>query len=238
MKEKYAAQKKYYYKNQELIKQKAHDYYEANKERKKEQAKNYYYQHHDESKLKKKLYYYNNKVKIKEKKVYDREWYRNYYRQNREKYRLYYERHKHKVATGQPIKKRRPFIMDTKKLINVDMKNVRIDNVDLLYEVILSKGKGERTEKMDNMIVEMTAKLVEKFNFNITYDEKQDLLNAGVLRALETFHTFNEVKYDNAFNYFTEVIKRAFANEYNKVKALKQASNKRTFQFVPISPYL
>ena len=88
-----------------------------------------------------------------------------------------------------------------------------ITNKELYYEVIVSKAKGQCSEKLANYFVKLANKLIttKLWNPHLYQDMEQDI----VLRLLESYYLFNEEKGNNPFAYFTEIAKRAAASRFN-----------------------
>jgi len=99
------------------------------------------------------------------------------------------------------------------------MKNKKnpVDKIELQYELIISKGKGHLTKRGEELIVILANELIHKFKyFNV--DDRCDCLNEGLCAMLTKWSSFNEIKYDNAFSYMTEICKRGMAKGMNDLK--------------------
>lgn len=100
--------------------------------------------------------------------------------------------------------------------------NHYVNDIDLLYEIILSKGKGHLTNKAQNMFIKISEKTMEKINYKYTNeDEKSDCFQQGQLRLFENWINFNEKRYSKALPYITEIFKRGVMNGYNEINNKK-----------------
>jgi len=110
-----------------------------------------------------------------------------------------------------------------------------IKNTDLIYEIILSKGKGIRTKKLDMIILHIAYGFIKRFYSDFYY--WPDMVQSAVLRMMSQYHKYDHLRYDNPFAYFSEICKREMSREVMAQKAMiKYTSNayKRTFKFVNI----
>lgn len=103
-----------------------------------------------------------------------------------------------------------------------------INDDDLYYEIILSKGKGKLTNKAVHylqLIAKNTIRKKQKDYKDI--DDMLDCMYSGLLMMLENWYNFNENKYKHALPYFTEIYKRGIAHAYNELNQKKpyQSSN-------------
>ena len=93
-----------------------------------------------------------------------------------------------------------------------------LDDDELYYEVVLSKGKGFLTKKAENMLVLIGNNMIRRKNTNYkTEDDKMDCLQAGFLSMFQKWSNFNEKKYRLALPFFSEVFKRGMAQGYNEL---------------------
>jgi hypothetical protein len=98
-----------------------------------------------------------------------------------------------------------------------------LNDVDLFYEIILSKGKGELTEKGKYYIQLVGENAIrKKIKDYSKKDDMLDCLQTGLLLMLENWYNFNEKKYKVALPYFTEVFKRATAQAFNEIYGKKR----------------
>jgi hypothetical protein len=91
-----------------------------------------------------------------------------------------------------------------------------LDDNELFYEIVLSKGRGFLTKKAERMLVLIGENMIRrKNNMYKTQDDKNDCLQTGLLYMFEKWDNFNEKKYKLALPYFSEVFKRGMAQGYN-----------------------
>jgi hypothetical protein len=97
-----------------------------------------------------------------------------------------------------------------------------LEDSDLLYEIILSKGKGTLTKKAEKYFILIAEKTLLKFhNRYKNQDEELECLQQGLLQMFSNWSLFNEKKYTSALPYLTEIFKRGAADAYNMVRRKK-----------------
>lgn len=97
-----------------------------------------------------------------------------------------------------------------------------LEDSDLYYEIVLSKGKGFLTRKAQlyfELIAKNTIRKKQK-DFRDSND-MQDCMQNGLLIMYENWYNFDEKKYKYALPYFTEIYKRAIAAGYNEIHGRK-----------------
>lgn len=100
-----------------------------------------------------------------------------------------------------------------------------LDDNELFYEIVLSKGRGFLTKKAERMFILIGENMIRrKNNMYKTQDDKNDCLQTGLLYMFEKWMNFNEKKYKLALPYFSEIFKRGMAQGYNDL------TNKKTNQ--------
>jgi len=100
-----------------------------------------------------------------------------------------------------------------------------LDDNELFYEIVLSKGRGVLTKKAERMFILIGENMIrKKNNMYKTQDDKNDCLQTGLLFMFEKWQNFNEKKYKLALPYFSEIFKRGMAQGYNDL------TNKKTNQ--------
>jgi DNA-directed RNA polymerase specialized sigma subunit len=101
-----------------------------------------------------------------------------------------------------------------------------IINADLRQEILLSKANGQLSDRGALMLCLMVEKIISKFHYDRIEDE-EDCMSSGIEGALTKWHKY-EPKYDNAFSFFTQMIKNdiyAMWNKMNKRRADVSISN-------------
>jgi len=113
-----------------------------------------------------------------------------------------------------------------------------IDDRKMLYEIILSKGKGKRTKNLDNMLILISKNLSLKFINRYTNSiDFQSCCNQGLFRMLLYWKNFNEKKYTSPFSYFTEIFKRGIAEGYGELILWKKNSDCEPMNMVYFTDY-
>lgn len=100
------------------------------------------------------------------------------------------------------------------------IKKKYITNKDLYVEIIVSKAQGRLTREATRMLILLTKKAQKKMFYN-SLDDRNDCLQEAMLQVFKFWFNFDEQKGDNAFAYYTEVIKRGLAQGWNKMYKYK-----------------
>ena len=95
-----------------------------------------------------------------------------------------------------------------------------LSNKDLYCELIVSKAKGKLTRQAETMLILLAKNVIKKMYYKDS-DDKLDCLQTAYLSVFQNWYNFDENKSDNAFSYFTEIIKRGLAQGWNKMYKLK-----------------
>ena len=95
-----------------------------------------------------------------------------------------------------------------------------LSNKDLYCEIIVSKAKGKLTRPAEKMLILLAKNVIKKMYYNDP-DDRLDCLQSAYLDVFGNWYNFDENKSDNAFSYFTEIIKRGLAKGWNKQYKLK-----------------
>ena len=108
-------------------------------------------------------------------------------------------------------------------MIKVQPKVVKkkyLSNKDLYCELIVSKAKGKLTRQAETMLILLAKNVIKKMYYNDP-DDRLDCLQSAYLDVFANWYSFDENKGDNAFAYFTEIIKRGLAKGWNSRYKLK-----------------
>jgi hypothetical protein len=89
-----------------------------------------------------------------------------------------------------------------------------LSNKDLYCELIVSKAKGKLSRSAEKMLILLTKNVIKKMYYRET-DDKLDCLQSAYLDVFSNWYQFDELKGDNPFAYFTEIIKRGLAKGWN-----------------------
>jgi len=92
-----------------------------------------------------------------------------------------------------------------------------IKDVELFKEIVISKGKGKLTPDAEKMLILICENLWKKFDNRIPISKRYDVYMNGVEVIFKQWNKFDCKKYEKALPYYTEIVKRAFANGYNKI---------------------
>jgi hypothetical protein len=103
-----------------------------------------------------------------------------------------------------------------------EKKKKYLSNKDLYVEIIISKAQGRLTLRAQNMLVLLGKKLQNKMYYR-DLDDKHDCLQEAMYSVFKFWYNFDEIKGQNAFAYYSEVIKRGLAMGWNKQHKTKGA---------------
>jgi hypothetical protein len=101
-----------------------------------------------------------------------------------------------------------------------EKKKKYLSNKDLYMEIIVSKAKGKLTPRAAQMLVLLGKKLQNKMYYRDP-DDKKDCLQEAMLSVFKLWYNFDENKGENAFAYYSEIIKRGLAMGWNKMYKTK-----------------
>lgn len=90
-----------------------------------------------------------------------------------------------------------------------------VDDIELTFEIIVSKAKGYRTKKLNEQLLLICQNLSNKFYYKDD-DDRYDSIMDSYCYLLTRYNNFDEYKYDNAFPYITEIVKRRIAWYFNE----------------------
>jgi len=182
---------------------------------------------------KKKLYYQNNREKIIEKvKQYNkdhiekqRENLKRFRDKNPGYYKKYYKYQKVEKKE-KPVKTpKSKYIIKTNKVVSgrsepKSYTNIYLDQTDLTKQTILSQARGKVSSELWSfwkLIIDNYSLKFINMDYKLLQDSKQDcyiVLNRNL-------YNYNYEKFNNAFPYWTEIVKRSFYDSFNKWNRLK-----------------
>ena len=93
---------------------------------------------------------------------------------------------------------------------------IHVKNADLRNEIIKSKEKNELTPEALDMFMLMAKKFSTKLNYYYEED-REDCISVAVMDCFLYWRSYNPAKSQNAFAYFTQVIKNGFAKSWRKL---------------------
>ena len=100
------------------------------------------------------------------------------------------------------------------------MRNNYIDKKKLYEEII----KCKKASKLSNSLFEMIYLIVINSNKKLSYENEQDredCIQVALEVLLKKWDRFDETMYTNAFAYYTQISKNAFAKARNELHKIK-----------------
>lgn len=102
-----------------------------------------------------------------------------------------------------------------------------LEDHELYYEIVLSKGKGKLTKRAEKMLILIGNRIItKKERYYKTIDDKNDCLQQGLYMMFQNWQNFNEKRYKSALPYFSEVFKRAMAQGLKDIYNIKNSNDK------------
>jgi len=109
-----------------------------------------------------------------------------------------------------------------------------LNDSDLYYEIVISKGQGYLTKKAETYFSLIANNLIRKMAKRYKdEDERLDCLQNGLLVMFENWYNFNEKKYKTALPYFTEISKRGMTYQFNELRG-KKSHQKNYMTFISL----
>jgi len=109
-----------------------------------------------------------------------------------------------------------------------------LEDSDLYYEIVISKGKGKLTKKAEKYLEMIAKNLIRKMATRYKdKDEELDCLQNGLLIMFDKWYNFNEKKYKKALPFFTEISKRGMTFQFNELRG-KNTHQKKYVKFISI----
>jgi len=100
-----------------------------------------------------------------------------------------------------------------------------VKNRDLKEEIIVCKEKDQLSSKA----LEMLMLMAEKFANKLTYiypEDKEDCIQFAVMDCYQYWRGYDPEKSQNAFAYYTQIIKNGFAKGWRKLHGHMPYSSK------------
>ena len=96
------------------------------------------------------------------------------------------------------------------------MGNFYLEDRELLYEIIISKGRGKLTERATELLILIAKNVIRKKerNYNST-DDRNDCYQQGLLHMFANWSSFDHRKYSLTLPYYSEIFKRGMADGLN-----------------------
>lgn len=109
--------------------------------------------------------------------------------------------------------KANPFYINNKEFTN-EIINCKYGFLD--KETGYQHKVGELSPKAISFFILLANRAVLKLHFSNPLD-KEDCIQSAMLDLLRYWKNFNEEKSNNAFAYFTQIVKNGYAKEYKKI---------------------
>jgi len=110
-----------------------------------------------------------------------------------------------------------------------------LEDSDLYYEIVLSKGKGYLTRKAEHYFELIAKNSIRRLSSRYRGEEEmRDCMQMGILILFENWYGFDEKKYKLALPYFTEIAKRGFTAGYNELHGRKPHQQNNYIKFISL----
>jgi hypothetical protein len=104
-----------------------------------------------------------------------------------------------------------------------------LEDRELFYEIVLSKGKGQLTKKAERMLILIGNNVIKKKEKSYrNIDDRNDCLNNGFFVMFKNWNKFDEKRYKYALPYYSEIFKRAMALGLREIYNIKSNKEKVT----------
>ena len=103
---------------------------------------------------------------------------------------------------------------------------IYLHNKDLLLQLEISKKNGELTVECIRMFQMMSVNLSRRFSY-LNEEDRKDCIAVAVMDCFQYWQNFDASKSDNAFAYFTQVIKNGFGKEWKILHRVPQSQMTR-----------
>lgn len=91
-----------------------------------------------------------------------------------------------------------------------------VKNTDLRNEIIKSKNADKLTPEALNMFILMAKKFSTKLNY-VYAEDREDCISFAIMDCYQYWRGYDPEKSQNAFAYFTQVIKNGFGKGWRKL---------------------
>lgn len=116
-------------------------------------------------------------------------------------------------------------IDDTNKKTTIRYKSKRrtgIKNKELYLEICKSLEQDKLTDDAVDMLVYMCNNATKKLKYKYPED-REDCISTAKMKCLLYWRNFKPELSKNAFAYFTQVIKNGYAEEFNRLRPIKDS---------------
>lgn len=115
----------------------------------------------------------------------------------------------------------------------MDYKNVgpklNIDKAEFLKEIVQSQKDSKLTPRTIDFFIQLANHAINKLPYE-NYLDKEDCIQAALYDLIKYWHNFDENKSKNAFAYFTQMAKNAYAKEFKKIHRNKFLKRYKIFK--------
>lgn len=96
------------------------------------------------------------------------------------------------------------------------MSKIYIDKDELVFEIIVCKGKGKVSDRLSNMFYIISKSIIKKNVFNLVELHDDQIMEAYTM-MMESWNLVDTDKYTSnlVFAYFSERAKRSYTKIYN-----------------------
>lgn len=112
------------------------------------------------------------------------------------------------------VKEKKEKLVKLKVTKEKPVKKYYVKDTELLYEIIISQGRGKMTEKLERMLFTICKNVIKRFDYKST-DDAYDVMMGSYLHLIQNWQKFNTDKHSVALPYITEVVKRSLVNNFN-----------------------
>jgi DNA-directed RNA polymerase specialized sigma subunit len=100
-----------------------------------------------------------------------------------------------------------------------------VKNVDLRNEIVKSKSQNELTPQALDMLILMAKKFSTKLYY-VYPEDREDCISSAVMDCYKYWRGYDPEKSQNAFAYFTQIIKMGAAKQWRKLYGALPKSKK------------
>ena len=100
-----------------------------------------------------------------------------------------------------------------------------VKNRDLREEILKSKELDELTPVALDMLILMSRKFANKLTY-VYSEDKEDCISVAIMDCFQYWRGYDPAKSQNAFAYYTQVIKNGFAKGWRKLYGHMPKSSK------------
>lgn len=100
-----------------------------------------------------------------------------------------------------------------------------LNNRDMVKEWKLSNEQGEMTRTFTDMMMKLTHRYSSAVRFNVCDTFRDDMEAFALMTVSRVWRSFNPERSNNAFAYFTQVVKRAFYQFQNSERKQRDIGN-------------